>query len=109
MATIGTGRHSGPQINTDPVVLGFLLRDGEYAHILAGEWRVDFDADTGWPTRMEIGATDDEGRELTVVGEASSRNWKGQGGDSLFRWRWNGLEGHGEDQSYFSYAVWDAN
>ena len=40
-----------PQIDTDPVVCGFVFRDGEYTHILTGERRVDFDADTGWPTR----------------------------------------------------------
>ncbi len=39
----------GPDV--DPVMCGFLLRGGEYAHILAGERRVHFDADTGWPAR----------------------------------------------------------
>ena len=37
----------GPEV--EPVSCGFLLRGGEYGHILAGERRVTFDAETGWP------------------------------------------------------------
>ncbi len=52
----------GPEV--DPVTCGFLLRDGVYGHILAGERRVTFDADTGWPHTLEIEAVDEFDRRL---------------------------------------------
>ena len=57
---------------------------------------------------MDIEAVDDLDRHLTVHGEAVSRHWRGLGGDTLFRWEWDGLTGWGEDQSYFSRPVLDA-
>ena len=58
---------------------------------------------------MEIEATDDSGRHLLVRGEAASRHWRGNGGDTLFHWSWDLVEGWGEDQSYFSPEVSEAN
>jgi hypothetical protein len=58
---------------------------------------------------MHVMAIDDSGRELEVRGTALSRHWRGHGGDSLFHWSWDGLEGWGEDQSYFSRPVWETN
>jgi len=101
--------YSVPDLDGDPVVCGFFLRDGEYAHVLAGERRVLVDAETGWPVRIDVEAVDDLGRELSVTGDALSRHWRGLGGDTLMAWRWNGAEGVGEDQSYFSKPVWLAN
>jgi hypothetical protein len=101
--------YSTPGIDGDPVVCGFLLRDGTYGHVLGGERRLRADPVTGWPTHLEIEAVDDLGRTLEVSGESVSRHWRGLGGDSLFRWSWDGHLGHGEDQSYFSRAVWEAN
>jgi len=98
--------YSTPGVNDDPVVCGFLLRDGEYAHILRGVRRLRVDADAGWPTGMEIEAVDDADRHLTVAGEAVSRHWRGNGGDSLFRWHWDAHVGWGEDQTYGSRALW---
>ena len=100
--------YSLPGIDTDPLSCGFLLRDGEYAHILRGERTVEVDTATGWITRIAIDAVDDAGRTLAVVGDAVSRHWRGHGGDTLLRWQWDGHEGWGEDQSYFSRAVSDA-
>jgi hypothetical protein len=98
----------GPE--AEPVVCGFLLRGDVYGHILAGERRMTFDADTGWPLTLEIEAVDEFDRRLTVHGEVVSRHWRGHGGDSLVRWHWDdGVEGFGEDQSYFSRAQWEAN
>jgi hypothetical protein len=69
-----------------------------------------FDADTGWPLTLEIEAVDELDRRLTVRGEVMSRHWRGHGGDSLVCWRWDdGIEGFGEDQSYFSRAQWETN
>ena len=94
--------YSLPRLDHDPLSCGFLLRDGKYAHIITGDRTVAVDPVAGWPTHIEIRATDDAGRELAVSGDAVSRHWRGNGGDSLFRWQWDGLEGWGEDQSYLS-------
>jgi hypothetical protein len=98
-----------PGGDVDPVSCGFLRRSGIYGHILAGQRRLDYDGRTGWPVRFEIEVVDDLGRELSVRGEAVSRHWRGHGGDSLVHWSWDGREGWGEDQSYFSRAGWEAN
>lgn len=98
----------GPEV--EPVVCGFLLRDGEYGHILAGERTLTFDPRTGWPLTFGIVAIDEFDRLLSVRGDALSRHWRGHGGDSLVHWRWNdGVEGWGEDQSYFSREQWEKN
>jgi hypothetical protein len=98
----------GPEV--EPVACGFLLRDGTYGHILAGERRMTFDAQTGWPLSVAIEAVDEFDRRLSVRGDAVSRHWRGHGGDSLVHWRWDGgIEGWGEDQSYFSRTQWEAN
>ena len=54
---------------------------GEYGHILAGERRVTFDADTGWPLSIELEAVDDSTGAYRP-GESVSRHWRGHGGDS---------------------------
>ncbi len=99
--------YSAPTTDADPVVCGFLLRDGEYGHILGGARRMIVDRARGWPARIEIDAFDDRGRRVEVRGEAVSRHWRGNGGDSLLRWEWGGVSGWGEDQSYLPRAVWN--
>jgi hypothetical protein len=99
-----------PGAEVEPISCGFLLRGGDYGHILAGERRVTFDPRTGWPLSIELEAVDEFDRRLSVRGDAVSRHWRGHGGDTLMRWRWDGgVEGWGEDQSYFSRAQWEAN
>lgn len=93
----------------EPVSCGFLLRGGTYGHVLAGERRLEFDPHTGWPVSVVVEAVDDLDRRLTVRGEVVSRHWRGHGGDSLVHYRWDGLEGWGEDQSYGNRAQWEAN
>jgi hypothetical protein len=100
--------YSVPMLDADPVVCGFLLRDGEYGHVLRGARDLVVDASTGWPRTIAIDAVDDRGRRLAVHGDAVSRHWKGHGGDTLLRWEWDGLIGWGEDQTYLSRAVWEA-
>ena len=98
----------GPEV--EPVTCGFLLRGGEYGHILAGERRVTFDPHTGgrWPSRSRRWTSSTAGCQS--AGTSLSRHWRGHGGDSLVHWRWDGGgEGLGEDQSYFSRAQWEAN
>ncbi len=101
--------YSLPRLDGDPLSCGFLLRDGKYAHVVYGNRSIDVDPDTGWPVSIAVEAIDDAGRTLTVSGEAASRHWRGHGGDTLFHWRWDGLDGWGEDQSYFSRAVLESN
>jgi len=98
---------STPGADEDRVVCGFLLRGGAYAHILDGRRRLAVDRTTGWPTHIDIDAIDDLGRSLTVSGDAVSRNWEGHGGTTLLHWQWDATDGWGEDQSFFSRAVWD--
>jgi hypothetical protein len=101
--------YSIPQPDEDPITCGFLTRGGVYSHILSGSRRLTVDPKTGWPVRIEIDAVDDAGRALHAVGEAVSRYWRGRGGDTLMRWRWDSVdEAWGEDQSYFSKTTWNA-
>jgi hypothetical protein len=97
-----------PGPTDDPVVCGYLLRDGVYAHIVGGDRRVALDRVAGWPSRFEVDAVDETGRALHVVGEAVSRHWRGNGGDSLVRWDLDGAEAWGEDQTYLSKAALEA-
>ena len=99
-----------PTADTDPVVCGYLLRDGVYAHILTGARSVEVHPVGGWPLRIDVDAVDDAGRDLHVEGEALSRHWRGHGGDTLMRWVWDegAVVGHGEDQTYLSRAAWAA-
>lgn len=101
--------YSNPGLDDDSVSCGFLLRDGQYGHILAGERFLKVDPRMGWPTSLEICAVDDLGRTLHADGNAVSRHWRGHGGDTLFRWSWDGMEGWGEDQSYFGRQIWEGN
>ena len=87
--------YAAPGPEAEPVSCGFLLRDGAYGHILAGERRV-----TSTPRRVAAHLGDRGGRRfdrrLSVHGDAVSRHWRGHGGDSLFRWHWDdGVDGLG--------------
>jgi hypothetical protein len=98
--------YSLPSPSDDRVTCGYLIRGGTYAHVLEGKREVEVDPRTGWPTRIRIEATDETGRSFVAIGEALSRHWKGHGGDTLMHWRWDDVEGYGEDQSYFAKATW---
>ena len=57
-----------------------------------------------------VQAVDEFDRRLSVRGDAVSRHRRGHGGDSLVHWHWDdGVEGWGEDQSYFSRDQWVTN
>ena len=72
----------GPEV--EPVTCGFLLRGGEYGHILAGERRLTFDPATGWPLTFEIEAVDEFDRRLSVRGRHAQSTLAGS------RWRLTG-------------------
>jgi hypothetical protein len=100
--------YSLPSPDADPVVCGFMVRDGVYAHILSGSRRVVVDPALDMVAAIEVDAVDDAGRTLHAVGEAVSRHWQGRGGDTLLRWCWDNAEGWGEDQSRYSRVTWEA-
>ena len=99
----------GPEV--EPVVCGFLLR-GRCVRAHRGRGATPDLRRLGRggrsPSRSRRWTTGD--RRLSVRGEAVSRHWRGHGGDSLVHWHWDdGVEGWGEDQSYFSRDQWEAN
>jgi hypothetical protein len=94
---------------TDELSAGYLLSGGVYAPLVSGRRRVEFDPRTAWIRAIELDAVDALGRPLVAAGELMSRyGERGPNGTGLFVWRWNGLEGWGEDQSFCPGAVWRA-
>ncbi|HEY8545890.1 MAG TPA: hypothetical protein VIL36_12610, partial [Acidimicrobiales bacterium] len=97
-------------VATDELSTGYLLRDGEYGHLVAGRRRTWLDPETRWIRRVEIEAVDEHGRELAVAGELVARHGEpGEpSGTGLFRWEWDGLVGWGEDQTYAPRPILEA-
>jgi hypothetical protein len=95
---------------SDELSTGFLLRDGEYGHLVEGRRRTWLDPDTKWITRIELEAVDEHGRELFATGELVSRHGApgSSSGTGLYRWSWDGLAGWGEDQTYAPQEVLEA-
>ena len=94
---------------TDDLSAGFLLRDGLYAPLVSGRRAVEFDPITRWIRAVHLEAEDELGRNLLADGDLVSRHGEeGPSGTGLFRWRWDDVEGWGEDQSYCSEKVWRA-
>jgi hypothetical protein len=94
---------------TDDLTAGYLLRSGTYAPLVHGHRDVEFDPRSRWINRIHIEASDELGRDLVADGElVASHGEAGPSGTGLFRWRWNGCDGWGEDQSYCSDKVWKA-
>jgi hypothetical protein len=94
---------------TDDLSAGYLYADGTYARLVSGCRTVAYDAATRWITDVHLEALDELGRPLVADGQLVARHERGgPSGTGLFLWRWNGVEGWGEDQSYASDAVWAA-
>lgn len=87
---------------SDELSTGYLLRDGVYGHLVSGRRRTWLHPETQWVSRIELEATDEHGRELQAEGELVSRHGAEvtPSGTGLFRWRWDGLDAWGEDQTY---------
>lgn len=94
---------------TDDVSAGYLLRGGTYAPLVRG-WRTAvYDPTARWITSLHIDAVDELGRSLVADGELVARHGAtGPNGTGLFRWRWQGAEAWGEDQSFCPEPVWAA-
>jgi hypothetical protein len=89
-------------VASDELSTGYLLRDGVYGHLESGRRRTWLDPVTRWITRIEVEATDEHGRGLEAQGELVARHGAPGTpvGTGLYRWRWDGLEGWGEDQTF---------
>ncbi len=95
---------------SDELSTGYLLRDGEYGHLVAGRRRTWLDPQTRWIRRIEIEAVDEHGRTLEAAGELVSHHGADpvSSGTGLFHWEWDGLTGWGEDQTYAPQEILDA-
>ena len=94
----------------NPVAYGFLRRDGRTLPLTQGERRLERDSANGWITRVEIQASDTEGRELHAMGRPLSRLVINRHTfidiNSLIEWNINGESGHGEDQDMWPVHRW---
>ena len=98
-----------PMVGSDDVSTGYLIRDGEYAHLVEGRRVVEFDPENRWITRIQLEATDELGRQLHAAGQLVSHHGEaGPGGTGLLFWEWDGASGWGEDQSYASDEIWES-
>lgn len=97
-------------VASDEISTGYLLRDGEYGHLVSGRRRTWLDPTARWIRRIEIEATDEHGRELEASGELVARHGIDPvtSGTGLYRWTWDGLDGWGEDQTYAPQGILDA-
>jgi hypothetical protein len=94
----------------NPVAYGFLRRAGRTVRLVKGERTVQRDATNSWITRIELQASDAEGRELIAIGEPVSRIIINRHTfidiNSLLRWTINGEIGWGEDQDMWPVHRW---
>ena len=90
----------------DKVIGGYLMRDGQLGEMVSGERRV-IERRSGAPLRVVLDGRDDRGRFLHAEGEVrSALRWLGWPGRMTFwtltDWRWDGVQGYGEDQEFFA-------
>lgn len=91
--------------DVQPIVAGYLVRDGEKANLVAGTRSIERDG-AAWPARITIEARDALGRSLDVSGVTVNR-FANQASPGLFAWmsltRWDFAgESHGQDQDIWS-------
>lgn len=97
---------AGREPGVDKVLGGYLMRDGQVGEVVSGERRV-VERRSGAPLRVVLDARDDRGRDLHAEGEVRSvLRWLGWPGRLTFwtltDWRWDGVQGYGEDQEFFA-------
>jgi hypothetical protein len=93
------------QPGVDQVMNGYLVRDGVLGELVRGERRV-LERRDGAPARVRLEAEDDRGRALHAEGTVrTALRWFGWPGRLAFwtltDWRWDGLQGWGENQEFF--------
>ena len=97
----------------EPVNHGFLWQGGKKNQLAPGGVRhVERDPIENWPVRMEIHATDTDGRALLAEGVVESRfvlnNPRGICINSSIKWTINGKTAYGEDQDVWRLDQWRA-
>jgi hypothetical protein len=94
----------------DDVAYGFLRRDDRTVGLAGGGRRVERSAEEGWITRIELDATDAEGRAVQAVGVPVSRIIVNRHTfidvNSLVRWELGGQVAWGEDQDMWPVHDW---
>jgi hypothetical protein len=97
--------HASDEPGVDTVMNGFLVRDGRMGDLVRGQRRVT-ERKAGAPVRVVLDAEDDLGRTLHAEGTVrTALRWTGWPGRLAFwtltDWRWDGLQGWGEDQEFW--------
>jgi hypothetical protein len=91
---------------TEPVLAGWLRRDGTTSHVRSGEHTVERDA-TGAPVAIHLTGTDELGRDFTAEGRCVNLlNFTAFGTEifwhwSLTEWTIDGQTAWGEEQDVF--------
>lgn len=99
-------------VGDDERVGGYLVADGDRHALVAGRRRVARDPDHGFITRVQVEATDAEGRHLEADGVSVSRlampipGVHGVVWTSLVEWTVNGAHAWGEDQEPWPITAW---
>jgi hypothetical protein len=99
--------------DAQPILAGYLLREGRLHTLVSGERRVVARGDAGEPIKITLTATDTEGRGFTAEGSCESRMLLTVNGgmlawDSLVRWDFDGNVCWGEDQDIWTPRLWRA-
>jgi hypothetical protein len=98
----------GGRGDVQPIVTGYLVRDGEKSGLVAGTRTIQRDGDA-WPARVSIEARDALGRELRASGTPVNR-FANQATPAMFAWmsltHWDFARGcYGQDQDIWSPDV----
>jgi hypothetical protein len=91
---------------------GYVVRNGVRTNIAEGRRRVRRDPKNGWVEEISIRCTDEHGSPVEVHGTALSRmvipRARGITVNTLLHWRFDGVQGWGEDQDAWRYDQWSA-
>jgi hypothetical protein len=106
LATSALSPGLGGRGDVQPVIGGYLVRDGEKAALVAGTRTLERDRGNPWPARLTIEARDALGRELRTAGVTQNR-FANQATPAMFAWmsltRWDFAgESYGQDQDIWS-------
>ena len=91
---------------TDKLAGGYLVSDGTLGELVVGTRHV-VERRSGAPMHVVLDAEDDRGRTLHAEGQVrTALRWLGWPGRLTFwtltDWRWDGVQGWGEDQEFFA-------
>ncbi len=104
---------SGDDHDIQPILAGYLLREGRLDTLVSGERRVVARGGAGEPLGIDLKATDDQGRFFEAEGSCESRMLLTVNGgmlawDSLVKWSFDGGVCWGEDQDIWTPRLWRA-